>query len=85
MIAYALLPDLAEDVEAPADGIVSRTIFQDDRTKAMLFGFGRGKEPSEHTAAKSPIVFFVQGEVSVGLGVDGQEARAGTWGRLPAN
>ena len=31
---------LAEAVVPPADGIISRTIYQDDRLKVVLFGFG---------------------------------------------
>ena len=83
--AYTHILDLAKEAQPPADGILSRTIFQDDRTKAVLFGFGQGQELSEHTAAKPAMLFFVQGEASVGLGDDQQAAQAGTWIHMPAN
>lgn len=68
-----------------ADGILSRTIFQDDRIKAVLFGFGQGQELSEHTAAKPAMLLFVRGEASVSLCEDVQQALAGTWVHMPAN
>jgi quercetin dioxygenase-like cupin family protein len=85
MNAYTHILDLAREAEPPSDGILSRTIYQDERVKAVLFGFGQGQELSEHTAAKPAMLFFVKGEASVGLGDDVQEARAGTWVHMPAN
>lgn len=85
MTTYTHILDLAQDSEPPADGILSRTVFQDDRIKAVVFGFAQGQELSEHTAAKPAMLFFVRGEASVGLGEDLQEAQAGTWIHMPAN
>ncbi len=83
--SYTHILDLAKEAEPPANGILSRTIFQDDRVKAVIFGFGQGQELSEHTAAKPAMLFFVMGEARVGLGDDVQEAQAGTWVQMPAN
>ena len=85
MTAYTHILDLAREAEPPAQGILSRAIFQDDKIKAVVFGFGQGEELSEHTAAKPAMLFFIKGEASVGLGDDVQEARAGTWIHMPAN
>ena len=85
MTPYTHIFDLAKEAEPPADGMVSRTIFQDDKIKALVFGFGQGQELSEHKAAKPAMLFFVQGEANVGLGDDLQEAQAGTWVHMPAN
>lgn len=82
---YTHILDLAQETEPPADGILSRTVFQDERIKAVAFGFGPGQELSEHTAAKPALLFFVKGEATLGLGDDLQEARAGTWVHMPAN
>jgi quercetin dioxygenase-like cupin family protein len=84
MTTYTHILDLAKEVEPPAEGILSRTVFQDDRLKAVVFGFGQGQELSEHTAAKPAMLFFVTGEASVGLGDDTQEAQAGTWVHMTA-
>jgi quercetin dioxygenase-like cupin family protein len=81
---YTHVLDLAKEAEPPADGILSRTLFQDDRVKVVLFGFSVAQELSEHTAAKPAMLFFVKGEATVGLGDDLQEARAGTWVHMPA-
>ena len=81
---YTHILDLAKEAEPPADGILSRTIFQDDQVKAVVFGFGQGQEFSEHTAAKPAMLFFVKGEATVGLGDDVKEAQAGTWVHMPA-
>ena len=37
---YTHIHDLAKEAEPLADGILSRTIFQDDTVKAVVFGFG---------------------------------------------
>ena len=81
---YTHILDLVKEAEPPADGILSRTIFQDDQVKAVVFGFGQGQELSEHTAAKPAMLYFVTGEATVGLGDDTKEAQAGTWVHMPA-
>jgi quercetin dioxygenase-like cupin family protein len=67
MTTYTHMLDRAQEAEPPADGILSRTIFQDDKIKAVVFGFGQGQELSEHTAAKPAMLFFVKGQATVGL------------------
>ena len=84
MNAYTHILDLVQEAKPPADGILSRTVFQDERIKAVVFGFGQGQELSEHTASKPAMLFFVQGEATVGLGDDVQSAQAGTWVHMPA-
>lgn len=81
--AYTHLLDLAKEAEPPADGILSRTIFQDEQIKAVVFGFGPGQELSEHTAARPAMLYFVQGEARVGLGDDVVAAGPGTWIHMP--
>lgn len=85
MTNYTHILDLAKEAEPPADGILSRTIYQDDRVKAVVFGFGTGQELSEHTAAKPAMLFFVSGEATVGVGDDAQQAQVGTWVHMPAS
>jgi hypothetical protein len=53
--------DLAEQAGPPADGVLSRTVFQDDRPKALVFDLAQGQEPSEHTAAKPAVLLFRRG------------------------
>jgi quercetin dioxygenase-like cupin family protein len=82
---YSYILDLAKEAEPPADGILSRTVFQDDQVKVVIFGFGQGQELSEHTASKPAMLFFVKGEAKMGLGDDVQAAQAGTWVHMSAN
>jgi hypothetical protein len=35
---YTHILDLIKEAEPPASGILSRTVFQDDRVKAVVFG-----------------------------------------------
>ena len=69
----------------PPDSILSRTIYQDESLKTILFGFQPGQELSEHTASVPAILQFIKGEAQVVLGEEHQTARQGTWVHLPAN
>ena len=77
--------DLAKEVEPPDDGILTRTLFNDDDVKAVIFGFGQGEELSEHTALMPAILHFIQGEAMLTLGDETVEAQPGTWIHMPAN
>jgi len=81
---YTHILDLAKEAEPPTDGILSRTIYQDDRVKAVAFGFGPGQELSEHTASKPALLLFVKGEAIVGLGDDVKEVGAGAFIHMSA-
>ncbi len=69
--------DLAEEVEPPNDGILTRTLFNDDDVKVVIFGFGQGEELSEHTASMPAILHFIQGEATLTLGDETVDAGAG--------
>lgn len=81
---YTDFSDLAKEISPPDKGILSRTVFNDDRLKGVLFGFAQGEELSEHTASMPAILHFLHGEASVGLGEDRQQAQPGTWVHMPA-
>jgi quercetin dioxygenase-like cupin family protein len=80
---YKLIADLTRDIEVPADGTLSRTIHQDERLKAVLFGFAPGQELSEHTASTPAIIHILSGEADVTLGPDTIAASPGCWIHLP--
>lgn len=80
---YTHITDLAKEVQPPDKGILSQTLFNDDRLKAVIFGFGQGEELSEHTASMPAILQFIQGEATVTLGDDRHEAKPGTWVHMP--
>jgi quercetin dioxygenase-like cupin family protein len=77
--AYKHFLDLGKEVQPPDKGILSHTLFSDDRLKAVLFGFAQGEELSEHTASMPAVLHFLQGEAKLTLGDDTLEAKPGTW------
>ena len=77
--------DLAKEVKPPDDGILTRTLFNDDHVKVVIFGFGQGEELSEHTASMPAILHFIQGEATLTLGDETVEAGPGTWIHIPPN
>ena len=84
--AYSFVPDLSEIIQdIPADTIISREIYRDEKLKAILFGFAAGQELSEHTASRPALLHFLQGEAQVTLGQDQFMAQSGTWVRMPAH
>ena len=82
--AYAFFSDLAQETQPPDKGILSRTLHNDERVKAVIFGFAQGEELSEHTASMPAIVQFIRGEATLTLGADTHAAQPGTWVHMPA-
>ena len=82
--SYTHVSDLAKEAQPPDKGILSRTLFSDDRLKAVAFGFAQGDELSEHTASMPAVLHFLRGEATVTLGDDRHEAKPGTWVHMPA-
>ena len=85
MSSYTHITDLAKQVEPPDDGILTRTLFNDDNVKAVIFGFGQGDELSEHTASMPAILHFLHGEATLTLGDDTVEAQPGPWIHMEPN
>ena len=83
--AYAHVVDIAKKAEPPEDGILTRTIFDNEQIKVVMFGFGRGEELSEHTAAVPAILHFLRGEATLTLGDETIDAREGTWVHMAAS
>jgi quercetin dioxygenase-like cupin family protein len=83
-LAYTHIASLAEHAEPPPQGILSRTIHQDDQIKGVVFGFDRGQELTEHTASKPALIQIVRGEATLTLGDDTVDAQAGAWVHMPA-
>ncbi len=83
-LAYTHIADLASQAEPPAQGILSRTVHNDEQFKAVVFGFDQGQELTEHTASKPAILQIIRGEATLTLGDDTIEAQAGAWVHMPA-
>lgn len=80
---YTSFTDLAKEAQPPANGILSRTLYNDDRVKAVVFGFAQGEELSEHTASMPALLHFLKGEARLTLGQDTMEAGPGSWIHMP--
>ena len=80
---YTLVPNLLEEVSIPENGILSRTLQNDQKSKVVAFGFAAGQELSAHTAPMPAILYVVQGEAKLRLGDDETTAQAGTFVHMP--
>ena len=80
---YTLLRDLLAEVTIPENGILSRTLYNDDRLKVVIFGFATGQELSAHTAPMAASIQILRGEASVTLGTDVHDVGAGAFVHMP--
>jgi len=84
MTPYTHFNDLATQAQPPEKGILNRTIHNDEKLKAVLFGFAKGEELSEHTASMPAVLHFLQGDARVTLDDDVIQATPNTWVHMPA-
>ena len=82
--AYRYFADLASELpQITPDTIVSRTLYDGEQVRAVIFGFAPGQELSEHTASKRALLYFVRGEARLTLGGDAKTAGPGTFVEMP--
>ncbi|SRR5260370_41307277 len=79
---YFFAPDLLAQVEVPKQGILSRTLHNDDQVKLVLFGFSEGQELSAHTAPMPADLYFLQGEGALTLGEERMPVQAGSFAHM---
>ena len=80
---YVYIRELREQARVPQNGILSQTLYDDGKTKVILFGFAPGQELSAHTAPFPAILTFLKGEAELKLGTDEKEAVEGTFVYMP--
>jgi quercetin dioxygenase-like cupin family protein len=78
MASYTFLEDVEAEVPIPENGVLSRTLFNDDALKVVAFGFSAGQELSPHTAPMAAVLHFLKGEAELTLGSEKRSARAGS-------
>ena len=83
MSDYVFLADLREHAPMPENGILSRTIHADARSKVIQFIFAPGQELSAHTAPMPAILQIVSGEATLRLGTDTREVGPGSLACMP--
>ena len=76
---YTFVEDLKAHAPLPENGILSRTIQNDDRSKVIQFCFAPGQELSAHTAPMPALLQFVKGEGTLKLGGDVMEVKEGSF------
>lgn len=77
--------DLAVEVTIQEGGTISKTLYQDNSLKVVLFGFDAGQELSEHTATVPAVLQFLDGDANVMLGEKCVDASANTFIHMAAN
>jgi quercetin dioxygenase-like cupin family protein len=83
MATYGYVGDLRGEVEVPRNGILSRTLHEDEHITLTLFGFDAGQELTEHTSTRAAIIEILDGEADVVLDGETQPGHAGTWIAMP--
>ena len=68
--SYSFFANLEAEAQIPENGILSRTLYNDDHVKVLIFGFAAGQELSAHTAPMAASLYFVRGEATLTLGAD---------------
>jgi quercetin dioxygenase-like cupin family protein len=82
---FVYLEDLNRNAEVPENGILSRTLHNDERIKIIQFSFAAGQELSAHTAPCPATLCFLSGEAQLQLGEEERLARAGTFVYMAPN
>lgn len=80
---YTFYAGLEAEAAIPENGILSRTLYNDDHVKVVIFGFAAGQELSAHTAPMAASLYFVRGEAQLTLGEDAFEVKAGAFAHMP--
>jgi quercetin dioxygenase-like cupin family protein len=79
MNSYTLVQNLSDMVGAiTPDSILSRTVYKDEHTKVVLFGFAEGQSLSAHNASQRAILQIVHGNAEIVLGEDSHTISDGT-------
>ena len=82
---YTILTALQEPLDAPAESIVSRTVYNGEGVRIVIFAFAPGQELTEHTSTREALIHMLDGEAMITLGDERVAARAGTLIRMAPN
>ena len=74
---------LAEETQFAPNGIVSRTLVNEDGLRTTLFGFAEGQELTEHTSARHALIQILSGECEFSLNGQPHPLRAGDFLYMP--
>jgi quercetin dioxygenase-like cupin family protein len=74
---YYLNSNVLTEIQVPEKGILSHTLFNDEDTKIVIFGFSPGQELTAHTAPMPATVQILSGEATLTLGSDTVDVSSG--------
>jgi quercetin dioxygenase-like cupin family protein len=74
---YVFIENLNDHAPLPPNGILSRTLQADARSKTIQFCFAPGQELSAHTATCPALIYVISGEAELQLGADVKQVQAG--------
>jgi quercetin dioxygenase-like cupin family protein len=77
MTPFTVVQDVEAQVPVPDNGVLSRTLFNDDALKVIAFAFSSGQELSPHSAPMAAVLHFLKGEAELTLGAEKRTVRAG--------
>ncbi|MCC7076906.1 MAG: cupin domain-containing protein [Acidimicrobiia bacterium] len=83
-MAYTYLENVADGIEIPAAGTLSRTLYKDDDMKVVVFAFDSGEELSEHTSSSPAVIQVLRGHLRLTLDGEVVEAASGSWVHMTA-
>ena len=84
-MTYKFIPAIADELEIPDEGTLSRALYRDDRLRVVGFAFDQGQELTEHSAAVPALIHVMSGRLRVGLGDDTIEMDPGAWLHMEAH
>jgi quercetin dioxygenase-like cupin family protein len=77
--------DLANNLEIPDEGTLSKVLYSDDRIRVVGFAFDAGQELSEHTATIPAVVQVVSGRFRFEVREESWEIGPASWTHLDAS
>jgi quercetin dioxygenase-like cupin family protein len=84
-LAREKILSLAEETQFADNGIVSRTLFRAENSRAVLFGFAEGQELTEHTSTQQALIQILSGECEFFLAGKPHTLKAGDLLYMPPN
>ncbi len=79
-----ILNDVAQLIEVPDNGTLSRVVYKDDFIRVVGFGFDTGQELTDHTAGVPVTIQVVSGTLDITMAGRTEEIGPGSWVQIPA-
>ena len=83
MAPYTFLENIETEVPIPENGILSRTLFNDEALKVVAFGSSSRQELSAHSAPMAAMLYFMRGEAELTLSAEKKNVRSGAFVHMP--